>query len=167
MMTRRAVLAVMALAAAAPAVAHQAAPDAPGRGEAKATIGGKTVAVEYGRPSLKGRDMLGQAKVGDPWRMGANAPTTLKTDGELRFGTVVVPAGSYILKATRTSEDAWALNVLKGETAVADVPLTRSALPASVETFTVKLAADAADKKAGALTLEWGTTALSAGFRVP
>ena len=163
-MKRLAVLAVLALAAT-PLGAYQEAAD--GRGEAKATVGGKAVAIDYGRPSLKGRDMLAQAKVGEPWRMGANAATTLTTDGELRFGAARVPAGTYTLKATRTSETGWALNVLKGSDAVADVPFTRSTLPASVETFTIKLAADDKDKKAGVLTLEWGTTGLSARLRVP
>ena len=31
------------------------------RGASKATIGGSEVSVDYGRPSLRGRDMLGQA----------------------------------------------------------------------------------------------------------
>ena len=162
-MRKAGVLAVLMLAAASLA-AYQATPD--DRGEAKATIAGKHVAIDYGRPQLKGRDMLGQAKVGDSWRMGSSAATRLTTDSDLTFGTVVVPAGEYILKATRTSAEGWTLNVLKESDKVADVPFTKAALPASVETFTIKIVPDEKDKKSGVLALEWGTTALSAPFRV-
>ena len=45
--------------------------------------------------------MLGQAKVGTPWRMGAGSPTSLKTEADLMFGTVAVPKGNYILTAVK------------------------------------------------------------------
>ena len=134
------------------------------RGEAKATVAGKAVAIDYGRPSLKGRDMLGQAQVGQSWRMGADAVTGLKTEADLSFGDVKVPKGEYVLTATKVAADQWQLNVLsKSEerTKVADVPLTVSKLDASVEQFTIDLKAE---KDAGELTLTWGKTALKAAF---
>src|SRR5215471_14983852 len=39
-----------------------------GRGKAEVTINGKTVTIDYGRPELKGRDMLGKATPGTIWR---------------------------------------------------------------------------------------------------
>src|SRR5206468_6876895 len=76
------------------------------RGEAKGTFAGKSVSIDYGRPNLQGRDMLGRAEVGTPWRMGADSPTRLKTAAELTFGPgVVVPAGEYVLTATKTAPD--------------------------------------------------------------
>ena len=82
------------------------------RGEAKATVAGKAVSIDYGRPSLQGRDMLGQAKVGTPWRMGADSPTRLKTAAELTFAPgVVVPPGEYVLTATKTAPDKWQIDV--------------------------------------------------------
>ena len=119
-MLKRIALAALAVAVAAPSFA-QANP----RGEAKATVAGKAVSIDYGRPSLKGRDMLGQAQVGQAWRMGADAATSLKTDADLSFGTVAVPKGEYILTATKVAADQWQLNVLaKADRAkVADVPL--------------------------------------------
>jgi hypothetical protein len=157
-------LAVLLLSAV-PLTAYQEPPD--GRGEAKATLAGKKLEIEYGRPSLRGRDMLAQAPVGFQWRLGSNAATRLATEADLVFGSVTVPAGKYVLKATRTGEEAWVLNVLTGDDkTVADVPLTKAALPGSVETFIIKLTPDAKDKSAASLELEWGTTALRAPFKV-
>lgn len=134
------------------------------RGQAKATLAGKTVVIEYGRPSLKGRDMLGQAEVGKPWRLGADSATTLKTDADLTFGTASVPRGTYTLKATKVAEDKWNLNIVaqdEAKTAVADVPLTTSKLPASVELFTIGLKGE---KENGEFEMKWGTTSLKATF---
>jgi len=156
-MQRNVVMALFLAAAATPALAH-AAP----RGEAKATVAGKAVSIDYGRPSLAGRDMLGKAEVGTPWRMGADGPTTLKTDADLTFGTAKVPKGSYVLTATKTAESQWTLNVANADkTAVATVPLTVGVLPASVEEFTIVLKGD---KDKGDLELQWGTTSLKAAF---
>jgi Protein of unknown function (DUF2911) len=133
------------------------------RGEAKATIAGKAVSIDYGRPSLKGRDMLAQAQVGQAWRMGANEPTTLKTDADLAFGAKAVPPGEYILTATKVDAQQWLLNFLSktDRSKVADVPLTTEKLPGSVELFTIDLTGSG---EKGDLKLSWGTTALRTTF---
>lgn len=156
----RSVFAVsLALAVAAPVLSHAAE-----RGTAKANVGGKAVTIDYGRPELKGRDMLAQAQPGTPWRMGADAATTLVTETNLSFGAAKVPAGEYVLKATKGEGDTWTMNVHKktGGDKVADVPLTVSKLEASVEAFTIDLAGTGKD---GSLALKWGTTALGASFK--
>jgi hypothetical protein len=157
-MLKRMALAALAVVVAAPVFA-QGNP----RGEAKATVAGKAVAIDYGRPSLKGRDMLGQAQIGQAWRMGADAATSLKTDADLAFGTVNIPKGEYILTATKVAADEWTLNILaKADRAkVADVPLATDKLAASVETFTIELKGE---KDKGELKLTWGTTALGTTF---
>ncbi len=157
-MLKRMALAAVAVCVAAPVFA-QANP----RGEAKAMVAGKAVAVDYGRPSLKGRDMLGQAQVGQAWRMGADAATGLKTDADLAFGAVNLPKGEYILTATKVAADQWTLNVLSkaDRSKIADVPLATSKLPASVELFTIDLKGD---KDKGELMLSWGTIGLGANF---
>jgi Protein of unknown function (DUF2911) len=160
MLQRNAVLALLLAAVATPALAH-AAP----RGEAKAMVAGKAISIDYGRPSLAGRDMLGKAEVGKPWRMGADGPTTLKTDADLTFGATRVPKGSYVLTATKTAETEWSLNVAKAEgeakTTVADIPLVAGKLAESVEEFTIVLHGD---KDKGDVELQWGTTSLKAAF---
>ena len=157
-MLKRFALAAVAVCVAAPVLA-QGNP----RGEAKATVAGKAVAIDYGRPSLKGRDMLGQAQVGQAWRMGADAATGLKTDADLAFGAVSVPKGEYILQATKVAADQWQLNILSkvDRSKIADVPLAASKLPASVELFTIDIKGE---KDKGELMLSWGSTALATTF---
>ena len=157
-MLKRFALAALAVMVAGPAFA-QGNP----RGEAKAMVAGKAVSIDYGRPSLKGRDMLGQAQVGQAWRMGADTATGLKTDADLSFGSVVVPKGEYILTATKVAADQWHLHVLaKADRAkVADIPLTPAKLDSSVEMFTIALKGE---KDKGEFEMHWGTTALKAPF---
>jgi hypothetical protein len=157
-MLKRLALAAVAFALAAPVFA-QGNP----RGEAKATVAGKAVSIDYGRPSLKGRDMLAKAEIGQAWRMGADAATTLKTDADLSFGPVEVPKGEYVLTATKVSADQWHLNVLAktDRTKVADIPLVTGKVEPSVEMFTVELTGDN-DK--GEFAMLWGTTSLKTSF---
>ncbi len=156
-MMKRLALLVALSAVAIPALAHGA-----DRGAAKATVAGKTVAIDYGRPSLKGRDMLGQAEAGKPWRMGADAETTLKTDADLTFGGASVPKGEYVLTATKLADGKWQLNVITKEKAkVADVPLEAAKLPAAVETLTIELTGE---KEKGTFTMSWGEVALKTAF---
>jgi hypothetical protein len=157
-MLKRIALAALAVMVAGPAFA-QGNP----RGEAKATVAGKVVSIDYGRPSLKGRDMLGQAQIGEAWRMGADTATGLKTDADLSFGTVAVPKGEYVLTATKVAADQWHLNVLaKADRAkVADIPLTPAKLDSSVEMFTIALQGE---KDKGTFEMQWGTTALKTTF---
>jgi hypothetical protein len=155
----RSLLVASLVAAALPALAAE-------RGTARATVAGKAITIDYGRPELKGRDMLAQAQVGTPWRMGADAATTLATEAILSFGSAKVPAGEYVLRATRGEGDQWTMNVHRraasgaGEK-VADVPLSTSKLDASVEVFTIELTGSA---QKGTLALKWGTTALGTTF---
>src|SRR5687767_10963204 len=63
------------------------------------TAGGKTVKVCYGRPSTRGRKMIGGENVpfGKLWRTGANEPTVFFTPVALTIGGVKVPPGKYSL----------------------------------------------------------------------
>lgn len=134
------------------------------RGEAKATVAGKAVSIEYGRPSLQGRDVLSLATAGEPWRMGADAATTLTTAAELAFGTVAVAKGSYILTATKDDKGGWTLNVrdkADRKNVIANVPLSSAALTESVDLLTVELKGE---KDKGSFTMSWGTAAFSASF---
>jgi hypothetical protein len=80
------------------ATAAQAQP-AP-RETVTATLNGKKVAVEYGRPALKGRavkDLLAQLPANRVWRAGVDQVTTLNTETDVLIGGKRVPAGKYTL----------------------------------------------------------------------
>lgn len=149
--------------AALAGLAVPAFPQANPRGEAKATVAGKSVSIEYGRPSLKGRDMLAQAKAGQSWRLGSDAATSLTTEIDLDFGGVSVPKGTYILTATKGEAGKWVMNVLAKEDRekVADIPLTPAKSKDAVEQFTIRLKGEG---KKGRVRVLWGNTALKATF---
>lgn len=141
----------------APAAAAQMNP----RGEVRVTLAGKPIVVDYGRPSLKGRDMLGKAEVGQEWRMGADGATTLDTPVTLTFGSTVVPPGEYVLRAKKVTATDWTLLVQKDGATTAEVPLVASPLDASVELFTIDLAEEEGQ---GMFRMSWGNRALSTRF---
>jgi hypothetical protein len=133
------------------------------RGETKAVVSGKSVAVEYGRPVLAGRDMLGQAKAGSPWRMGAGSPTSLKTDADLLFGSVALPKGTYILTAVKGEKGDWTAiaTTPDGKTKAAEVPLVSTVLTSPVEQFTILVTGKG---NAGEFAMMWGTAKMAAPF---
>ena len=117
-MLRRALVVSSVIAAAMVPAAHaQMNP----RGEARVTLAGKPIVIDYGRPALKGRDMLGKAEVGQEWRMGADSATTLKTPVTLTFGSTVVAPGDYVLKAKKTSDTDWLLKLEKDDKVAAEI----------------------------------------------
>ncbi|MEX2270599.1 MAG: DUF2911 domain-containing protein [Vicinamibacterales bacterium] len=104
---RFAAAAIAAIALAAPVAAQKITQIHPGKGgsphvRAQWTVDGANITIEYGRPSVKGRMIFGPEgmhKPGAVWRMGADEATSLKTDKDLMFGSVHVPAGTYTLYA--------------------------------------------------------------------
>jgi Protein of unknown function (DUF2911) len=78
---------------------------------ASVTVGGGTVDVHYSTPHMRGRKIMGGlVPDGKVWRTGANPATTLITSVPLKFGTVLVPAGTHTLY-TLPGTDAWQLIV--------------------------------------------------------
>ena len=63
----------------------------------------------YGRPSSRGRAIVGGLDPhGQPWRMGANEPTTLHVPFPIRLGSIELEAGSYSLYAI-PGETEWTI----------------------------------------------------------
>jgi hypothetical protein len=70
------------------------------RGAATASVGGRKVSIDYGRPSLKGRslaELLKQLPEDRVWRAGDNQVTTLTTEGDVQVGGKKLAAGKYSL----------------------------------------------------------------------
>jgi hypothetical protein len=133
------------------------------RGTAETTIAGKKVTIDYGQPSLQGRDMLGKLPVGGTWRMGMNAATTLETDGALKFGSTVIAPGKYELTAKRVSEDSFHL-VFSKDGQTTEVPLSNKPSSESVETFMINL--KSAGGNNGSFSMAWGAMHTGADFSV-
>jgi hypothetical protein len=60
-------------------------------------VGATQIKLCYGRPSARGRTMIGGDAVpfGKLWRTGANEPTMIHSTGPITIAGVAVPAGSY------------------------------------------------------------------------
>ena len=140
------------------------------RGTAEGMVGAASVSIDYGRPSLKGRDMLGQAGEGMVWRLGADQATGLTTSADLDFGGVRVPAGSYTLFARKTGS-GWTLlvNSQTGQWGTAHDPsMDVAEIPLAVqdgetmEQFTISIAEHQGEAM---IHFHWGGTVLMAAVK--
>jgi hypothetical protein len=156
---------------AAPAQAQKE--DTVARADAETTIKGKKISINYGRPKLKGRDMLAQAPVGTVWRVGMNQATQITTAGELLIGNQELKAGTYSLWVRRTGEDAWTL-AFHPKTGVwgspslkegyaAELPLKLEKAADSTDALTINLADVNGE---GEIKIHWGTALMSGKFGV-
>jgi hypothetical protein len=145
------------------------------RATSKMTIGGKTVSVEYGRPSLKGRavaDLLGRLKAGGFWRLGADQSTTFSTEVDLQFDGVTVPSGEYSLWAERGEDNSWKLvfNKQHGQWGtqhdasqdLGSAPLKESKASNSEEMVTIRLTKSSTG---GTISIQWGEMKLTTSFK--
>jgi len=144
------------------------------RGTAELELNGSSLAIEYGRPSLGGRDMLGQAPVGHVWRLGADQATTMTVEGAAVFGNMVAREGAYSLFLERSSSDKWSLviNTQTGqwgtehdpERNVLGIPLKWEKQEELVETLTIDLIKET--DETGILSIAWGNDLLRQRFRL-
>jgi len=79
---------------------------------ASVTVAGGTIDIHYNTPHLRGRHLGGSEIVpyGQVWRTGANPATTLITSVPLKFGDLLVPAGTHTIYTLPTATD-WKLIV--------------------------------------------------------
>ncbi|MCB0719792.1 MAG: DUF2911 domain-containing protein [Bacteroidetes bacterium] len=163
------------------------------RGEAATQIDGKWIAIDYGRPILRGRrgifgsgDSYGEKVLaGAPvWRLGANQSTRLNTEVALHFGDKMLPAGEYSLFAA-LSQTGWTLIVSNHQAQVnygdgspgiwgaygyspdkdvIRVPMTVSKLDNSVDELTIGFLDVTAS--GGVLAVWWDDQMATAPFKV-
>lgn len=127
------------------------------------------IQVEFGRPSAKGRDVLGMIQPDSYWRMGADAPTTLETSVPLIVGESRLEPGKYTLLGHFAASDEFFLVIAKGMSGSLpkDVAgrvegrIERGQPP--VELLTIDLEGTPGD---AALVLSWGESRIRTPFRV-
>lgn len=130
------------------------------------------VSVNYGRPSMRGRKIMGELVPWNVvWRTGANEATHFKTNFDMTLGGVPVPRGTYTLW-TLPSPTGWKmiLNKQTGQWGTkyderldyARFDARVGQLPAPVETLTVAL--EATGKTSGVMKLMWERTLVSTAF---
>ena len=135
------------------------------RDTARASIGGATFEVVYGRPLARGRALLGDVLPYDRvWRTGANEATQFSTSAPITLAGIKVPAGKYTLWTVPREKGAnLIVNRQTGQWGTGyddsfDIdmkPLTTETVATPVEKFTISIVPG--DAHHGALVLEWGT----------
>jgi hypothetical protein len=134
------------------------------RDTARATIGAATLAVDYGRPLVRGRELLGNLLPYDyVWRTGANAATQFTTSAPVTLAGIRVPAGTYTLwTVPRRNRADIIVNAQAGQWGteydgkrdVGMAPMTMDSLTSPVEKFTISITGS--DARHGTLAMEWG-----------
>jgi hypothetical protein len=130
------------------------------------------VKVCYGRPSSRGRTMLGGKDIpyGKLWRTGANEPTIFYAPVPLRVAGLSVPPGVYSLYTVpgpreweiivNRSTEQWGkedkyTDAIKAQE-LGRAKVKSEALKTPVETFTIK--AEPEGERAASLLLDWEKT---------
>lgn len=139
------------------------------------------IAIDYGQPHLRGRD-LSIVPLDSVWRLGANLATHLTTDVDLTIGDRFLPRGTYTLFARRAG-GGWQLVISRqigqwgteyDPTADAGrVPLRVRTLSDNFESLAIFLVPSTDQAPAGQVVLPrgvlrivWGNVELSTDWRV-
>jgi len=137
-------------------------------------INGKRISIFYGRPSMRGRKIMGDfVRYNRVWRTGSGQSTTFVTDAGLELGGMEIPVGSYSLW-TLPSEGEWKLimnkqvgqwgTVYNPQQDLARISLQKRRLASPVEKLTMTL--ERSTNYSGVLRIEWEYVSLSVPFKV-
>jgi len=138
------------------------------------TIDGKTIKIDYGAPSARGRKVMGGlVPYGEVWCTGANDQTSIMTEADLDINGMKLPKGNYTLY-TLPNEKEWKLIINKQtgqfhteyhpDRDFGRVPMNIKSLPEPVETLKFMLTNAGGDK--GTLAIAWEKTEVSVPFTV-
>jgi hypothetical protein len=130
-----------------------------------AQIGNSVFTVDYGRPLLRGRTLLGDVIPYDRvWRTGANAATQFTTSTPIKLAGMQVPAGSYTLFTAPHSNGVelivnkqtreWGTEYDHSRD-LGVAKIVSEINTASVEEFTISIISK--DERHGTLVFEWGS----------
>lgn len=148
--------------------AAPAAPLASPSAMAEATLNGAKITIHYNSPAMRGRAIMGGlVPYGQVWRTGANPATSFITTGNLKIGTLSLPAGNYTLYTLPAAPGTpWLLiinketgqwgTVYKPEMDLGRTPLHFNKLPTPQESMTISF--DKTTKQSTELHIKWDTT---------
>ena len=141
------------------------------------------IAIDYGQPHLRGRNVIGMPGVvpwDSVWRTGANMATQLSTEVDMTIGNTFIPRGVYSLFSLPT-RNGWKLVVSKDimqwgtdydpSKDFARIDLRQRTLGEPVESLTFWLIPAIESQPStkfahGVLKFAWGNTELSTDWRV-
>jgi DUF2911 family protein len=135
------------------------------RDTARATIGAATFSVDYGRPLLRGRTLLGNVISHDRvWRTGANAATQFTTSAPITLAGLSLPAGKYTLWTVphvrgvdlivNRQTGQWGTEYSRAQD-LGTAPMKSAMVDPPVEKFTIAI--EPTDARHGTLVMAWGT----------
>jgi hypothetical protein len=135
------------------------------RDTTRAQIGNSIFTVDYGRPLLRGRTLLGDVIPYDRvWRTGANEATQFTTSTPIRLAGMQVPAGTYTLfTAPHTNGVDLIVNKQAGQWGteynrslnLGIARIISEVATTTVEKFTISIIPG--DNRHGTLAFEWGS----------
>jgi hypothetical protein len=139
------------------------------------TVDGASLSIDYGRPSMRGRQIFGRlVPYENVWCPGADACTRLTTSRDLQFQNFLLKAGAYTLWMV-PSERRWTLTFNGDSRAfhtrrdprrdVGTIEMQRQTLTAPVEQLTFVIGPNPS-APGGLLTMSWETTRVVAPFTV-
>ncbi|WP_423925865.1 DUF2911 domain-containing protein [Candidatus Palauibacter sp.] len=132
--------------------------------ELRFSAGGGEALLCYGAPSARERVVMGElVPFGEPWRVGANEPTTLHLSAVATVGGVSLAPGSYSLYAT-PGETEWEFH-LNSNFERWGIPIDAEVRSAEIGSFSATPSATAGmvemmtfEHMDGALRLSWENT---------
>lgn len=147
------------------------------RAQVTQKVGLTTVEIDYSRPAVRGRKIMGNlVRYDEIWRTGANKNTIISFSDPVQIEGNTLPAGQYGLY-TRPSSNQWKVYFYKStnnwglpnpwdESEVAlSLIITPSFFEYKIENFTITISDINSD--AAQLNLIWENTLLSIPFEVP
>jgi hypothetical protein len=135
------------------------------------TLGDTTITINYNSPAMRGRVIMGGlVPYGQPWRTGANPATSFVTTGNLKIGSLSVPAGKYtlftlpgapgtpwkLIISKKTGE--WGIPYPEGED-LGRTEMHLAKLPTPQESMTITF--EHTEKRSTYLHVKWETTDVS------
>ncbi len=145
------------------------------RDTVKEQIGNAMFTIDYARPLLRGRKLLGDVIPYDHvWRTGANAATQFTTSAPIKLAGMQVPAGIYTLwTVPHTSGVDLVVNKQSGQWGteydgsrnLGIAKITSQEVTVPVEEFTISIV-PGVDSRHGTLVMEWGSFKWTAPIEV-